>query len=247
MAFFADRGVTAADLLKCLAVVDDDGEPVVLVVPGDREARIPQGWRLFEDVDFAAHPALVKGYIGPAGQQAHGIRVVADYGVRAPGPWTTGANRADHHVTGARLGRDFTVDAWGSYAEVATGDPCPRCGDRARPASGPWRPGTPSSWATKYSDVMEGATFVAEDGVEARYSMGCYGMGVSRLVAVLAEEYHDDKGLDWPAAVAPYGVHLLSLGAGRSPEVAAAADGLYGALVAAGVDVLYDDRDVSPG
>ena len=246
VAFFADRGVTAGDLLKSLAVVDDAGDPVVLVLAGDREARIPQGWRLFDDDDFANHPELVKGYIGPLGLQDHGVRVVADYGVRASRAWTTGANRVDHHVTGARLGRDFTVDTWGSYAEVATGDPCPRCGeplDRVRSVEA----GHTFQLGFKYSDVMDGATFVAEDGTEARFSMGCYGMGVSRLVAVLAEEFHDDKGLTWPAGVAPFGVHLLSLGAGRSPEVAEVADRLYRDLTSAGADVLYDDRDVSPG
>jgi prolyl-tRNA synthetase len=77
--------------------------------------------------------------------------------------------------------------------------------------------------------------------------MGCYGMGVSRLVSVIAEEHHDDRGLAWPSEVAPYQVHLLALGAGRAPEVAVAADEVYAELQAAGVEVLYDDRDVSPG
>ena len=90
-------------------------------------------------------------------------------------------------------------------------------------------------------------TFVAEDGEEAIFSMGCYGMGVSRLLAVVAEEHHDERGLVWPPAVAPYQVHLVALGAGRAPEVAEAADQLYQRLVEAGVEVLYDDRDVSPG
>jgi prolyl-tRNA synthetase len=88
---------------------------------------------------------------------------------------------------------------------------------------------------------------VAEDGTEAVFAMGCYGMGVSRLLSVVAEECHDDKGLVWPAALAPFQVHLAALGAGRSPEVAEAADALYDRLVASGVEVLYDDRDVSPG
>ncbi len=94
---------------------------------------------------------------------------------------------------------------------------------------------------------MPGASFVAEDGGEAVFSMGCYGMGVSRLLAVLAEEHHDDRGLVWPAELAPFEVHLVALGAGRAPEVADAADALHDRLVAAGIDVLYDDRDVSPG
>jgi prolyl-tRNA synthetase len=244
--FFDDPSVTAADLLKSLAVVDDGGRAVLLLLPGDREARLPGGWRLFDDDDFAAHPSLVKGYIGPMGQQAAGITVVADRGVGRPGPWVTGANRVDHHVSGALLGRDFTVDRWGSFAEVVTGDACPRCGQgvdlvRSVEAAHTFQLGT------KYSDVMPGSSFVAEDGGEAVFSMGCYGMGVSRLLAVVAEEHHDERGLAWPAELAPFRVHLVSLGAGRSPEVAEAADALYDRLVASGIDVLYDDRDVSPG
>jgi prolyl-tRNA synthetase len=246
VAFFDDPAVTHADLLKCLAVVDADGDAVLVLVPGDREARLPGGWRLFEEADFAAHPSLVKGYIGPGGQQAAGITVIADVGVTRPGPWITGANRADHHLSGVVLGRDFEVDAWGSYAEVVTGDACPRCGAevdlvRSVEAAHTFQLGT------KYSDVMPGANFVAEDGTEAVFAMGCYGMGVSRLLSVVAEECHDDKGLVWPAALAPFQVHLAALGAGRSPEVAEAADALHERLEAAGVQVLYDDRDVSPG
>ena len=244
--FFADRDVTAADFLKSLAVMDDQGRPTLLLVPGDREARLPSGWRLFDEHDFAAHPDLVKGYVGPAGQQGHGIRVVGDVEVRARGPWIVGANRPDHHASGAVLDRDFSVDEWGSYAEVRTGDSCPRCGHavelvRSVEAAHTFQLGH------KYSEVMPGGTFVSEQGDEALFSMGCYGMGVSRLLAVVAEEHHDDRGLAWPAAVAPFQVHLVALGAGRAPEVGEAADGLHEQLVAAGIEVLYDDRDVSPG
>ncbi|HEY4928192.1 MAG TPA: proline--tRNA ligase [Acidimicrobiales bacterium] len=246
VAFFKDRDVTAADLLKSLAVVDASGRPVLVLLPGDREARLPSGWRLFEDEDFAAHPSLVKGYIGPMEAQAAGISVVADVGVARPGPWITGANRAHHHVSGVLLGRDFSVDEWGAFAQVVPGDACPRCGQkvdlvRSVEAAHTFQLGT------VYSSVMTGGSFVAEDGDEAFFSMGCYGMGVSRLLAVVAEECHDDRGLVWPAALAPFQVHLLALGTGRSPEVAEAADALHDRLVAAGVDVLYDDRDVSPG
>jgi prolyl-tRNA synthetase len=243
---FADRGVTAADFLKSMAAFDAEGRPTLVVVPGDREARLPSGWRLFEDADFEAHPALAKGYIGPVGQQERGIRVVADLGVDRSTPFIVGANRPDHHLTGAVLDRDFTVDEWGSFAAVESGDACPHCGApvelvRSVEAAHTFQLGH------KYSAVMPGATFVAEDGGEAEFSMGCYGMGVSRLVAVVAEEHHDERGLAWPAAVAPYQVHLAALGAGRTPEVAEAADRLYERLTAGGVEVLYDDRDVSPG
>jgi prolyl-tRNA synthetase len=129
---------------------------------------------------------------------------------------------------------------------VVTGDACPRCGKevdlvRSVEAAHTFQLGT------KYSSVMTGASFAAEDGDDAVFSMGCYGMGVSRLLAVVAEEFHDDKGLQWPEALAPFQIHLLSLGAGRSPEVAETADRLHDRLVDAGIEVLYDDRDVSPG
>jgi prolyl-tRNA synthetase len=244
--YFDDPDVTEASMLKNLAVVDAEGRPTLLLLAGDREARLPSGWRLFEEADFAQYPSLVKGYIGPHGHGGHGIRVVADGGVGRPGPWITGSNRPDHHVSGALLGRDFTVDEWGSFAHVVSGDQCPRCGEpvtlvRSVEAAHTFQLGY------KYSEVMPGSSFVAEDGGEAIFSMGCYGMGVSRLLAVVAEEHHDDRGLAWPPEVAPYRVHMAALGAGRSAEVAEAAEDLYRRLVEGGVDVLYDDRDVSPG
>ena len=138
------------------------------------------------------------------------------------------------------------MDRWGSFVEVTTGDRCPRCGepvDLVRSVEA----GHTFQLGTKYSDVMPGATVVDEGGAEVPFAMGCYGMGVSRLLAVVAEEFHDDKGLAWPAVVAPFDVHLLALGASRSPEVAEEADRLYRELSDAGAAVLYDDRDVSPG
>jgi len=241
-----ELGLTASGMLKCIAMVDEKGTPVVVLVPGDREVRPEAGWRPFDGADFAAHPELVRGYIGPMGLQRHGVRVVADHAVRTPRAWVTGANRVGAHVSGAVLDRDFVVDAWGSYATVAEGDPCPRCASplslhRAVEAGHTFQLGL------TYSLKLPGATFLDERGEEQPYWMGCYGVGVSRLPAVIAEGHHDDAGLVWPRAVAPFQVHLLALGAERSPEVAQAAERLYGRLTAAGVEVLFDDRDVSAG
>jgi len=246
VSFFADAGIGPADFLKSMAVFDAEGRPTVLLLPGDREARLPSGWRLFGDADFADHPSLVKGYIGPIGQDALGIRVVADDQVGRVGPWIVGANRTDHHLSGVVPGRDFAVDEWGPFAQVVSGDACPRCGApvqlvRSVEAAHTFQLGY------KYSEVMAGSTFAAEDGSDALFSMGCYGMGVSRLLAVVAEVHHDERGLAWPPEAAPFRVHLAALGAGRSAGVAEAADRLYERLVEGGVDVLYDDRDVSPG
>jgi prolyl-tRNA synthetase len=245
------RELTASGMLKCIALVDEtegsSGAPVVVLVPGDREVRVPAGMRPFEEADFALFPALIKGYIGPQGLQAAGVRVLADKSVKAPQTWVTGANRLDHHVSGATLGRDFSVDAFGNFAVVVAGDPCPRCGGPVQLGRSV-EAGHTFQLGLTYSLKVPGAVFLDEDGKEQPFWMGCYGIGISRLPAVVAEEHHDDAGLRWPASIAPFAVHLLSLGAGRSAEVAAAADGLYASLVEAGVAVLYDDRpDVSPG
>ena len=244
--FFADRGLTAAAMLKCIALVDAEGAPVVALVPGDREVRVPAGLRPFTDTDFAAHPELVKGYLGPMNLQKQGVRVVADHGVKNAGPWVTGANRSDHHVTGAVLGRDFDVDEWASLATVASGDPCPRC-DAPLELLRAVEAGHTFQLGLTYSEKISGANFSDEEGREQPFWMGCYGIGISRAPAVIAEQHHDDAGLIWPEEVAPFRVQLLALGAGRNPEVAEAADRVYAELAAAGATVLYDDRDVSPG
>ncbi|MGI8683889.1 MAG: proline--tRNA ligase [Acidimicrobiales bacterium] len=244
--FFADRGLTAGAMLKCLALADADGNAVVVLVPGDREVRVPHGLRPFEDDDFERHPELVKGYIGPMGLREAGVKVLGDHAVRAGGPWVTGANKADHHVSGATLGRDFTVAEWGSFATVADGDPCPRCGAPIELVQSV-EAGHTFQLGLTYSSKIPNATFTDEEGVQHPYWMGCYGIGVSRAPAVIAEEHHDEAGLIWPAEIAPYQVHLLALGASRNAEVGEAADTLYDDLSAAGASVLYDDRDVAPG
>jgi prolyl-tRNA synthetase len=247
-------GVEANQMLKCIAV-GVDGEMGLALVPGDREvnpfalnqALAGRKVRLWEDADFDAHPDVPRGYIGPHFPGAT-VRI-ADPAVQvvpADG-WVTGANQVDHHVRHAALGRDFEVDTFADLVTVVTGDPCPRCGlplsvDRGIEVGHTFQLGT------KYS-VALGAEYTDETGQQHPMVMGCYGIGVSRVVAAVVEEHHDENGLVWPAALAPYQVHLLSLpGKGEAaPEVRAAADRLYDEFRAAGVDVLYDDRDQSPG
>jgi prolyl-tRNA synthetase len=247
--FFSDRGLTAGGMLKCIAFVDGQGHPLVALVPGDRDVlpgRLGAGVRPFGDEEFAAHSALVKGYIGPMGLQDQGVRIVADYSVRSNRPWVTGANEADHHVSGATLGRDFDVDEWKSIATVIEGDPCPRCG-HALDVCRAVEVGHTFQLGLTYSDKIPSASFLDESGEERPYWMGCYGIGVSRLPAVVAEEHHDESGLIWPAEIAPFSIHLVAVGAARSPEVGEAAERLYAGLREAGLEPLYDDRDLSPG
>jgi prolyl-tRNA synthetase len=247
-------GVEPGEMLKCIAF-DVDGEMGLALVPGDREVNpyaliraLPgRKVRLWDDADFDAHPDVPKGYIGP---HLPGATVrVADPAVRvgAAAGWVTGANKVDHHVTHAVLGRDFEVDSFADLVTVVNGDACPRCGAPLSVDRG-IEVGHTFQLGTKYS-VALGAGYTDERGEQHPMVMGCYGIGVSRVVAAVVEEHHDGAGLVWPAALAPYAVHLVSLpGKGEAaPEVRAAADRLYDELRSAGVEVLYDDRDQSPG
>jgi prolyl-tRNA synthetase len=245
-------GVEPGHLLKCLAF-DLEGELGLALVPGDREvneyalssALAPRRARLYTDEDFAKHPELPKGYIGPHHPDAS--IVVADPSVAAPIAWVTGANEKDFHVRDAVLGRDFTVDVWVDLVTIVSGDVCPRCGNPLSVDRG-IEVGHVFQLGTKYSEALD-ARFTDENGAQHPMVMGCYGIGLSRIVAAVAEEFHDEQGLAWPAAIAPYDVHLIALsGRGaQTADVTAAADQLYATLRQAGVTVLYDDRDASPG
>jgi len=243
--------VPADRMLKTIAF-DVDGKVGLAVVPGDREvnefalaaAVAPKRVRLFADADFDAHPELAKGYMGP---DARAEVVVADPAVDAPIAWVTGANEIDHHVRNAVLGRDFTVDVWADLVTIVSGDTCPRCGQPLSVDRG-IEVGHVFQIGTKYSVALD-AHYTDEHGAQHPMVMGCYGIGVSRIVAAVAEEYHDEHGLVWPAAIAPYDVHLVAV-PGRGEQAAAViaqADRLYDELRALGLAVLYDDRDVSPG
>ena len=201
--------------------------------------------RLYTDADFAAHPELPKGYIGP--DYAGAARTIADSSLRAPHGWVTGANETDHHARNMTLGRDFTPDDWSEIVVVEPGDACPSCGEPLRIDRG-IEVGHVFQLGDKYSKAL-GAVYTDDAGAEHHMVMGCYGIGVSRIVAAIAEEHHDEHGLAWPAAVAPYQMHLVVLpGRGDTAEtVMAAATSLYDGLRARGVDVLLDDRDASPG
>jgi prolyl-tRNA synthetase len=245
-------GVEPSELLKCIAF-DVDGELGLALVPGDREvnpyalaqAVAPRSARLFTDDDFAARPDLPKGYIGP--DFAGAAVVVADPLVGEERPWVTGANEADYHVRHAVLGRDFHVDLWADLVSVVSGDPCPRCGAALSVDRG-IEVGHVFQLGTKYSEALD-ATYTDADGDDHPMVMGCYGIGVSRIVTAVVEEHHDEHGIAWPDALAPFAVHLVAL-PGKGDAAAAvwtAADALYEELRAAGVSVLYDDRDASPG
>jgi prolyl-tRNA synthetase len=234
--------VTAKDLLKNIAF-KADGKPILVLVPGDREvdaerlaaAIAPAKLDLFEEEDF--------GYISAIDMQRHGVKVFADPRVAAGTAWATGANQYEHHVVDAVVGRDFHVDEYIEVATVAEGDPCPRCSspltlDRAIEIGHIFQLGR------KYADAFA-LDVLGQDGKPVRVTMGSYGIGVTRAVAVIAEQMHDALGLVWPEEVAPAVVHIVATGKENQIEVAL---DLAAQLEGQGVSTLVDDRPgVSPG
>ena len=254
----ADRAWTAADTLKNVIVMlrhpDGRREPLAIGVPGDRDVDMkrleasvgPAEPEAFTDEDFARHPQLVKGYIGPEMLGAsHGIRYLVDPRVVNGTPWVTGANEAGRHVVGLVMGRDFTPDGVIEAAEVREGDPCPTCDGTLEMARG-IEIGHIFQLGRKYAEALD-LTVLDQNGKQVVVTMGSYGIGVSRAVAAIAESSCDELGLCWPREVAPADVHLVIAGKGGD-DIAATAERIASELETAGVRVLIDDRtSVSPG
>jgi prolyl-tRNA synthetase len=235
---------TAAQLAKNIAF-KLDGKPVLALVPGDREvdaqrlgaALAPGKLDPFETEDFEKFPHLVKGYISAIGMQAHDVLVVADPRMATGTAWVTGANKFEHHVVDAVVGRDFTIDRYIEMATVAAGDPCPKCGSALSIDRG-IEIGHIFQLGRKYADAF-GLDALGHDGKPVRITMGSYGIGVSRAMAVIAEQRHDDRGLVWPEEVAPFQVHVV--GTGKDGQMDKAVE-IGTALHAKGLRVLVDER-----
>jgi prolyl-tRNA synthetase len=244
--------ITGANTLKNVLVMVD-GVATSILVPGDREvdlkrlgANLPgaQDIRIFEEEDFAKFPGLVKGYIGPQDAAAQGIKVYADPRIVIGSHWITGANAKDKHARFVTHGRDFTVEAFVEAAEVKAGDLCPACAtpvviDRAIEIGHIFQLGR------KYAQAL-GLTVLDQNGKSQVVTMGSYGIGVSRAVAAIAEQTHDEIGLNWPREIAPADIHLVA--AGKDESIFEFANTLATDLESAGMRVLFDDRrDASPG
>ena len=262
------RAWTAADTLKNVVVtlIHPGGERELLVVgvPGDRDvdmkrleaAVAPAEVEMAGDTDFETHPELVRGYIGPSAigpnsplrrveKREDGtevltgsVRYLVDPRIVEGTSWVTGANTDKKHVLDLVMGRDFTADGTIEAAEVREGDPAPDGSGPLHLARG-IEIGHIFELGRKYSQAL-GLTVLDENGKARVVTMGSYGIGVSRVMAALAEANHDDKGLTWPAQIAPY--HVQVLATGKDQAVFDVAEQIASALDADGVEVLYDDR-----
>ncbi|MBP2338441.1 prolyl-tRNA synthetase [Saccharothrix coeruleofusca] len=251
-----ERRFTAADTLKNVLVKtrqpgEREWQLLAIGLPGDREVDLkrleaavePAEVAMLEEADFARHPFLVKGYIGPAALQANGVRYLVDPRVVRGTAWVTGADKADHHVVDLVCGRDFTPDGTIDVAEVREGDPSPDGRGMLVAARG-IEIGHIFQLGRKYADAFA-LDALGPDSKPIRITMGSYGIGVSRLVAAIAEQSHDERGLVWPRAVAPADVHVVV--AGKDQALLEGGEQLAGELAAAGLQVLLDDRKASPG
>ncbi len=244
--------ITASDTLKNVLLIAD-GEPICILVPGDREvdlkrveANLPgvKELRLFEDEDFAKRRELVKGYVGPQDAKRFGLKLYADPRIVLGSSWVTGANVKDKHARYVTHGRDFQIDGFIEAAEVRAGDPCPSCSkpvviDRAIEIGHIFQLGR------KYAEALE-LTVLDAEGKSRIVTMGSYGIGVSRAVAAIAEQTYDELGLVWPVEIAPAKVHIVATGKEDLPFETATK--IAEELESLGISVLLADRrEASPG
>ncbi len=254
-----DRQWQAADTLKnvVLMVTSPEGknEPLVIGIPGDREVDIkrleaslaPSTVRVFEDEDFPKYPDLVKGYIGPQvlGLNSKSkIKYLTDPRIVKGTRWITGSNISGKHVYDLVFGRDFKSDGTIEAAEIKEGDICPECDKSVVIARG-IEIGHIFQLGKKYAQALD-LTVLDENGKSQTVTMGSYGIGVSRAVAAIIEQNHDEKGIVWPATVSPLDIHIVA--AGKDEEIFVKALEISQMLEKENIDVLYDDRkQVSPG
>jgi prolyl-tRNA synthetase len=252
-------GVPASQTLKAVFFSTEGQEPQLIfaLIRGDLEvneaklSRAVGGRALRRATDQEIRAAgAVPGYASPLAVRAGQALVIADDSIYLGNNFVAGANREGYHVTGVNPGRDFEPDTVADIALARPGDRCPRCGTTAPPSGSPGTTGRLQikrgielghcfKLGTRYT-LPANITYLDTDGQEQHIVMGSYGIGIGRLLAAVVETHHDEHGIRWPVAVAPYTIHLVSLV--RTQEQTAQADALYETLARAGLEVLYDDR-----
>ncbi len=238
-----------ARFIKCLMFLVE-GEPLAVLVPGDREAgevKLERAlgadeFRLFGDEDWESFPEYLQGFVGPVGLR--GARIIADEALRGAGGMAAGANERDYHLVDVDEGRDFAVWRFEDITTARGGDACPRCGAPMRVEAG-IEVGQVFQLGSRYSEPMR-CLYDDENGASRPMLMGSYGIGITRLMAAVIEQHHDLRGMMWPPAVAPALLHILPLDYDRAGR-RAAAEALYESCLERGREALLDDREESAG
>jgi prolyl-tRNA synthetase len=240
-------GIPLERTVKAIAVMHDR-EFILLLVRGDHDLneikaqKAIDTFRFASEAEIRAHLETPAGYLGPVGAK---VRVIADRTVAAMADFVCGANDEGYHLTGVNWGRDLPEPQVADIRNVVPGDPSPDGKGKLDIVRG-IEVGHIFQLRTKYSEAM-GARFLDAAGAEKPFEMGCYGIGVTRVVAAAIEQNHDERGVIFPAPIAPFEVAIVPIGYHKSDAVRSAAAKLYDELLGAGVDVLMDDRDERPG
>jgi prolyl-tRNA synthetase len=243
-------GVKPDQVIKSILFVADK-EPVLVLVRGDHEVNEVKVKNVLNaSICELADEATVRrvtgapvGFAGPVGLKEK-VKILADRAVKVMPEAVVGANEADAHLIHVVPDRDFQVDLYADLRNIQEGDVCPRCGGSIRFARG-IEVGHVFKLGTRYSEVMRG-TFLDKQGREQPYIMGCYGIGISRTVAAVVEQHHDENGIIWPSSIAPFQIHLIAVNM-KNEDQAHTAEQLYEALTQAGYEVLFDDREERAG
>jgi prolyl-tRNA synthetase len=249
-------GIAPAQLVKAIAIVGKeaaDNSLTLLLLRGDhilnevKAAKVANlgDFRFASDVEITAALGCPPGYIGAVGILPDRVRVIADHAVAAMTDFVCGANEAGFHLAHVHFGRDLPMPKIADIRNVVEGDPSPDGQGRLALCRG-IEVGHIFQLRTRYSEAMN-CRYLDEQGKSQVMEMGCYGIGVSRIVGATIEQNHDEKGIVFPVALAPFAVAIVPMGYHKSSVVREAADRLYDTLLAAGIDVLLDDRDERPG
>jgi prolyl-tRNA synthetase len=241
--------IPPAQTLKAVFYATPDNDVVFAMIRGDLDVNEVKLANLVGVAELRPatdqeirNVGAVPGYASPIGLD--GVQVIADDSITSGTNMATGANREGYHWINANYPRDFAVSKIGDIALAREGDRCPHCGGTLKSVRG-IEAGHVFKLGTKYSKAM-GATFQDQDGIAKPLVMGCYGIGTGRLMSCIIEQHHDDYGIIWPVSVAPFQLHVVSIGTNK-PAVVEAADELYQCMSDVGYEVLYDDRDESAG
>ncbi len=238
-----------SNLIKTIILKTENG-PVALLLRGDKEVNLIKFKHItgFKNVEFADAETIKKatgapvGFVGPVGLK---IKKYADYEIAGMNGMASGANENDYHYINIDVGRDIEIDMFGDFRNVVNGDPCPRCTSGTLTASRGIEVGHIFKLGKKYSSAMK-ATFLDREGNEREFVMGCYGIGVGRLMAAAVEQSHDERGIIWPLSIAPYTVVIMPVN-WKDDTQRLIAEKLYIELIHNNIEVILDDRDVSPG